>query len=314
MISLEELFESGVHFGHRVNRWNPKMAEFIFGELNGIHIIDLFQTQVAIEKVTQFLSKLSSEQTSNIGAKRANDGIKKPLSVLFVGTKKQIAGRIAWHADSISGHYVNHRWLGGLLTNWSTMKTCISKYKQLESQILVPTLGPQANLKESKMEDRTEEFAGIESTKFASPSLLQNSTKKERALQLRTYEKMKKFFGGIKNMNDIPEIVIVVGQDSEMNAVRECQKCSTLNTLSASRLRSENSARNGRLNLSSERNGKDSHLSGIRNSVIGFPRTITLLDTNCDPSEADLFIPANDDSPKSVDCILGCLTSSLRLN
>ena len=306
MISLEELFESGVHFGHRVNRWNPKMAEFIFGELNGIHIIDLFQTQVALEKVTQFLSSERRARLQNLkrgGLRSEAESLsnrKEDLSVLFVGTKKQIAGRIAWHAESISGHYVNHRWLGGLLTNWSTMKTCITKYKELESKIFPLSSSLSENFPTPSDSSAFTPALGTQAggrTESRNPH--QSATKKERALQLRSYEKMKKFFGGIKNMNDIPEIVIVVGQDSEMNAVRECQKCLSLNTLSRAKASSDRLPQTER-NLGQR----------IRNNQV-FPRTITLLDTNCDPSEADLFIPANDDSPKSVDCILSSLTAAL---
>lgn len=212
MVTLEQMLDSGVHFGHQVRRWNPKMAPFIYGERNGIHIIDILQTLVSLEEISRFLTEQSAQKKT----------------ILFVGTKRQAAPIIEITARDCNAHYVNQRWLGGMLTNWSTMNLCIEKLKRIEKQ----------------EEDGT----------------LLKLPKKEQVLIQKRKEKLDKFFGGVKTMKTTPDIVILVGQPKEMNAVRECNKL------------------------------------GIR--------TITLLDTNCDPSLADLVIPANDDSIRSVELIL----------
>lgn len=212
MVSLEQMLDSGVHFGHQVRRWNPKMAPFIYGERNGIHIIDILQTLVSLEEISKFLTEQSAQKKT----------------ILFVGTKRQAAPIIEITARACNANYVNQRWLGGMLTNWTTMNLCIEKLKRIEKQ----------------EEDGT----------------LLKFPKKEQVLIQKRKEKLEKFFGGVKNMKTTPDIVILVGQPKEMNAVRECNKL------------------------------------GIR--------TITLLDTNCDPSLADLVIPANDDSIRSVELIL----------
>nr|YP_002601019.1 ribosomal protein S2 [Monomastix sp. OKE-1]ACK36879.1 ribosomal protein S2 [Monomastix sp. OKE-1] len=268
MIPIEELLEAGVHFGHRVNKWNPKMAPYIFGERNGVHIIDIIQTLGYLEESYLFLSKYTVKgalrnSSSPSNPKTFGEGIGQ--KVLFVGTKKQVASIVQAEAENSHANYVNHRWLGGLLTNWSTIKLCIAKLKTLRA---------------SGLFENTEISSVNNSTKT---SLV--TTKKEKALLKKQYEKLKKFFSGIENMSDIPDIVIIVGQDCEMNAVKECQKL-------ASSWRSDtNSTKGGN----------------------ALPRTITILDTNCDPSLADLFIPANDDSTKSVELILKKLGEAIRI-
>ena len=219
MVSLEQLLDAGVHFGHQVRRWNPKMEPFIYGQRNGIHIIDIVQTLVYLEETKQFLTKQSSEGKT----------------ILFVGTKRQAAPIIKSAAEECDSFYVNQRWLGGMLTNWSTIRTCIDKLNAMDKQ---EEEGKLAQL-----------------------------PKKEVALLMKKREKLEKFFGGIKSMKKPPDIVILIGQPREMNAVLECNKL------------------------------------GIR--------TITLLDTNCNPALADLFIPANDDSIRSVELILGEFTEAI---
>lgn len=220
MITLEQMLDAGVHFGHQVRRWNPKMEPFIYGERNGIHIIDIVQTLSCLENITDFLTKEASQGKT----------------ILFVGTKRQAAPIIQTAAIESNSYYVNQRWLGGMLTNWATMTTCIDKLKTIEKQ---DEMGILAKL-----------------------------PKKEVALINKRREKLEKFFGGIKTMPKQPDIVVLVGQPREINAVLECNKL------------------------------------GIR--------TITILDTNCDPSLADLFIPANDDSIRSVELILGELTEAIK--
>jgi len=265
MVKIEELLEAGVHFGHRVTKWNPRMAPFIFGERNGIHIIDLIQTVNYLDEASKFLEQLKVRSTGTTGtAREAGTQTKK---ILFVGTKKQASSLIENCANKINGvfnngvenhqnsnsgsfaHYVNHRWLGGLLTNWETMRLCIDQLNTLEKR---------------EVSGETEQLP-----------------KKERAIVKKQTEKLQKYFGGIKTMKDKPSLVIIVGQDFEMNAVRECQKIQNMMEL---------------------RDGTNSL------------RTITLLDTNCDPSLADLFVPANDDSTKSIEVILNTFTQALSAN
>ena len=331
-MDIEKLLEAGVHFGHRVTKWNPRMAPFIYGERNGIHILDVIQTMNFLEETSQFLEKFKNEPSTRTFAKPKEpfSARKKPFDkaagrsseensktfdsgkpgsptrarkkdVLFVGTKKQASQLIERAAHTINGyaelansndtlelsqegqmssvgilesknskivaHYVNHRWLGGLLTNWSTMKICIQQLNDLE--------------------------------KRNSAGEFENLPKKERSNLKKDYEKLMKFFGGIKNLKDIPDLVFIIGQDSEMNAVRECLKLQKINPITA---KSNDSAKSG---SSKKTSSKDSNLLGQ-----GL-RTITLLDTNCDPELADIFIPANDDSAKSLTILLDQFTKVL---
>ena len=204
---LESMLEAGVHFGHQVGRWNPKMAPYIYQDKNGIHILDLVQTVRDLEK-------------ARVALKRADN-------VLFVGTKPQIAPLIATVAKECNAHYVNTRWIGGLLTNWTTMSMCLQKLNSIDTQL----------------DDN--------STGLSKKDIL--TLKKQR-------DRLNKFFGGLRNLKTLPDLVVIVGQPNERNAVAECQK-------------------------------------------LGIP-TITLLDSNCDPTLSSYGIPANDDSTRSVEFIL----------
>ena len=205
---IDEMVKTGVHFGHQAKKWNPKMAPYIYAEKNGIHIIDLIQTYFFLKNTVKFLLSEASQ-----GKK-----------FLFVGTKKQASRLIAKVALSCNSFYVNQRWLGGMLTNWKTIKTSIERLNELQ------------NLQNS------------------------NYSKKELANFKKEKDRLQKYLGGLKNMTAIPDVVIIVGQPEEINAVRECQKL------------------------------------GLR--------SITILDTDCDPNLADLFVPANDDSVASLQLIL----------
>jgi small subunit ribosomal protein S2 len=176
VVSLAQLLESGVHFGHQTRRWNPKMSPYIFTSRNGVHIIDLVQTAQLMEDAYVYL-RTASEQ----GKK-----------VLFVGTKRQAAGIIAQEALRCGSYFVNQRWLGGMLTNWATIKTRVDRLKELE---------------------RRQETGALD--------LL---PKKEAAVLRRELEKLQKYLGGIKSMRKIPDIVLLVDQRREYNAVQECQK------------------------------------------------------------------------------------------
>jgi len=176
VVTLAQLLESGVHFGHQTRRWNPKMEPYIFTERNGVHIIDLVQTAQYLEEAYTYL-----RQASEQGKK-----------VLFVGTKRQAAGLIAQEASRCGSYFINQRWLGGMLTNWTTIKTRVERLKDLE---------------------RRDESGALD-----------RLPKKEASTLRREMEKLRKYLGGIKLMRKPPDIVIVVDHKREYNAVQECQK------------------------------------------------------------------------------------------
>lgn len=176
VVSLAQMLESGVHFGHQTRRWNPKMAPYIFTERNGVHIIDLVQTAQLMEDAYEYM-RVASE---------------KGKKFLFVGTKRQAAGIVAQEAQRCGAYYVNQRWLGGMLTNWTTIKSRVERLKDLE---------------------RREEIGALD---------LQ--PKKEASVLRREMAKLQKYLGGIKTMRKIPDGVVLVDQRREYNAVLECQK------------------------------------------------------------------------------------------
>ena len=176
VVSLAELLESGVHFGHQTRRWNPRMSQYIYTARNGVHIIDLVQTAQLMESAYDYM------RTSSERGKR----------VLFVGTKRQAAGIIAQEASRCGAFYVNQRWLGGMLTNWETIRTRVERLKELEY---------------------LEESGGLE-----------KRPKKEGSVLRREMAKLQKYLGGIKSMRKVPDIVVIVDQKREHNAIAECQK------------------------------------------------------------------------------------------
>jgi len=175
-ISLSQLLEAGVHFGHKAHRWNPKMFPYIYSEVNNIHILDLIQSATLLKEAMRYLEKASSENKK----------------ILFVGTKRQATTLIAQEAKRSNSYYVNHRWLGGMLTNWTTMKERIEKLKDLEKQEAEGTFN------------------------FL--------TKKEAALRRKELEKLRKHLDGIKTMSKLPDIAIIIDQKRELTAILECRK------------------------------------------------------------------------------------------
>nr|YP_010727470.1 ribosomal protein S2 [Stephanodiscus niagarae]WDZ67064.1 ribosomal protein S2 [Stephanodiscus niagarae] len=175
-INLAQLLEAGVHFGHKAYRWNPKMFPYIYTERNNIHILDLVQTAQLLKRANSYVAKAASEEKT----------------FLFIGTKRQASAVIAQQANSCSSYYVNHRWLGGMLTNWITLKSRIERLKELEQQ----------------------EVDGI----F---NLL---PKKEASLRLKELEKLRKHLNGVKNMTKLPDVAIIIDQKREMTAIQECRK------------------------------------------------------------------------------------------
>ena len=175
-ISLSQLLEAGVHFGHKAYRWNPKMFPYIYSEVNNIHILDLVQSATLLKEANIFLENAASEGKT----------------FLFVGTKRQATTLIAQEAKRCNSYYVNHRWLGGMLTNWTTVKERIALLKDLEKQEADGTF-----------------------------DLL---SKKEVAVRRKELSKLRKHLDGIKMMPDRPSIAIIIDQKREMTAIAECRK------------------------------------------------------------------------------------------
>ena len=218
-VTMRELLEAGVHFGHQTRRWNPKMRRFIFGERGGIYIIDLQQTMELLNEAYRYLS--------NIGERNG--------TVLFVGTKKQCQDAVEEHARRVSMPYVNHRWLGGLLTNYRTIQERIGVLHELRRQ-------------------KTE-------------GQLELLPPKERQSTLAELEKLEANLGGVADTRKLPDAVVVIDMKKEALAVREAR----------------------RLNI----------------PVIG------LVDTNCDPDDADFVIPGNDDAIRSSALIMRVLADGV---
>ena len=211
VVSMRQLLEAGIHFGHQTRRWNPKMRRFIFTERSGIYIIDLQQTQQLLEEAYEF--------AKNIAARNG--------TVLFVGTKKQAQDAVENHAKRVGMPYVNHRWLGGLLTNWRTIHSRIDRLHELR------------RLKEEGQ--------------------LELLPPKERIELLGQLEKLDANLGGVADMKRHPDAVFILDLKKEQLGVAEAR----------------------RLNLP----------------------VIALVDTNCDPDEADLVIPGNDDAIRSCELV-----------
>lgn len=176
VVSMKQLLEAGVHFGHQTRRWNPKMAKYIFTERNGIYIIDLQKTVKKLEEAYNFVRDLSVEGKS----------------VLFVGTKKQAQDSVKEEAERAGAYYVNARWLGGMLTNFTTIRTRIERLKQLRTM----------------EEDGTFELL----------------PKKEVVKLNLEIEKLEKFLGGIKDMKEIPGALFIIDPRKERIAVAEAKK------------------------------------------------------------------------------------------
>ena len=171
-VTMQQLIEAGAHFGHQTHRWNPRMKPYIFGSRNGVHIIDLSQTVPLMARALDFISA-----TARAGGK-----------VLFVGTKRQAQEPIADAARACGQHFVNHRWLGGMLTNWKTISQSIKRLKSLEEQLSGDTAG---------------------------------LTKKEVLQLTRERDKLELSLGGIRDMGGIPDVMFVIDANKEELAIKE---------------------------------------------------------------------------------------------
>jgi small subunit ribosomal protein S2 len=176
-VSMRQMLEAGVHFGHQTRYWNPKMGSYIFGHRNKIHIVNLEKTMPLFKDAMNFVGSLS-----------ANGG-----KVLFVGTKRAAQNVVREEADRCSMPFVNHRWLGGMLTNYKTIKQSIKRLKELEAM-------------------------------FEDGSVEQRFNKKEALGLSRELEKLERSLGGIKNMNGLPDALFIVDVGHEKNAVAEARK------------------------------------------------------------------------------------------
>ena len=218
-VTMRELLEAGVHFGHQTRRWNPKMRRYIFGERGGIYIIDLQKTLESLEDAQAFVR--------NVAERGGN--------VLFVGTKKQAQDAVEEEAKRVGMPYVNHRWLGGLLTNWRTIAERIDHLHELR------------RLREEGQLD------------LLPP--------KERISMQGELEKLEANLGGVADMRKQPDAVFIVDLRKEQLAVREARR-------------------------------------------LGLP-VIALVDTNCDPDEADFVIPGNDDAIRSCSLVVRAIGDAI---
>jgi small subunit ribosomal protein S2 len=218
-VSMRELLEAGVHFGHQTRRWNPKMRRFIFAERGGIYIIDLTQTSERLDEAQQFLRNV---------AERGG-------TVLFVGTKKQAQDAVENEAKRVDMPYVNHRWLGGLLTNWRTMADRIDRLHEMR-----------------RLRDEGQ---------------MELLPAKERIAMAGELEKLEANLGGVADLRRQPDAVVIVDLKKEALAVREARR-------------------------------------------LGIP-VVALVDTNCDPDEADYVIPGNDDAIRSCNLIVHALAEAV---
>jgi small subunit ribosomal protein S2 len=172
VVSMQQLLETGAHFGHQTHRWNPKMKPYIFGDRNGVHILDLSQTVPLFARALEFVS----------------DRVASGGKVLFVGTKRQAQEPVADAARRSGQHFVNHRWLGGMLTNWKTISNSIKRLKTLEEQLSGDTHG---------------------------------LTKKEVLQLTREKDKLEMSLGGIRDMGGIPDVMFVIDANKEELAIKE---------------------------------------------------------------------------------------------
>ena len=172
-VSMRDMLQAGVHFGHQTRFWNPKMKPFIFGARNGVHIINLEKTVPMFDDALNFVG--------NIAAKKGK--------ILFVGTKRAASEAVKEAAASCDQFYVNHRWLGGMLTNWKTVRQSIKRLKDLELQ--------------------------------AQDGTFEKLTKKEALMRTREMEKLEKSLGGIKDMGGLPDVLFVIDAEHEHIAIKE---------------------------------------------------------------------------------------------
>ena len=200
---LRQLLEAGVHFGHQTHRWNPKMSPYIFGDRNGIHVIDLSKSVPLLHQALVAV----------------RDVVASGGRVLFVGTKRQAAEPVARHASQCAQYYMNSRWLGGTLTNWKTISNSIKRLRELEE---ILSGGSEANASETTTsETSANETSANETTSEISGAT--GLTKKEMLNLTRERDKLERALGGIKDMGGVPEIMFVIDTNKEAIAIAEAK-------------------------------------------------------------------------------------------
>jgi small subunit ribosomal protein S2 len=219
VVSMRELLEAGVHFGHQTRRWNPKMRRYIFTERGGIYIIDLQQTLALLEQAHSF----------------ARNVAERGGTVMFVGTKKQCQDAVAEEATRVGMPFVNHRWLGGLLTNWRTISERIERLHELR--------------------------------RLRNEGQLELLPAKERMAMKSELEKLETNLGGVLDMKGVPDAIFVIDLRKEQLAIREARR-------------------------------------------LGLP-VIALVDTNCDPDDADYVVPGNDDAIRSCSLVIRAIADGI---
>jgi small subunit ribosomal protein S2 len=220
VISMKQFLEAGAHFGHQTKRWNPKMSPYIYGAKAGIHVIDLRHTLKRLKEAYEYIKEEAG----------------KGKTVMFVGTKPQIQRIIKEESLRSGSHYINYRWLGGMLTNFSTVRQSINRLQEFD-----------------EMAGESNNYDGL--------------IKKEALRVERKREKLERSLGGVKTMRSIPDILFVVDAKKEHLAVKEGRR-------------------------------------------LGIP-IVGIADTNCDPTELDIAIPGNDDSPRAVKIFAGVIANAI---
>ncbi|HUC95122.1 MAG TPA: 30S ribosomal protein S2 [Candidatus Saccharimonadales bacterium] len=175
-VSLDELLESGAHFGHQTRRWNPKMEEYLYGSENGVHIFDLTKTKPLIEEALDFITR----------------SVKEGKTILLLGTKKQVKDKVAEVAEKVGVPYVNERWLGGTISNFEQMRRSIKKMEEMRVNM--------------------------------TSGFYNKYTKKERLLIDREIARLNRFFGGIKTLTNVPDVLFVIDTKREAGAVHEANE------------------------------------------------------------------------------------------
>jgi len=251
IVQVKDLIEAGVHFGHRASRWNPKMRPYIYGKRNLIHIIDLRETVRGLLRAFRFLTKLSASGSQ----------------ILFVGTKRQAKDTIETEARRCGMPFVSERWLGGTLTNHRTIRDRLKRLAELEAMWLPSYENPAKVDLVAYIKTMLNESGKLDIHKAPETSVIRSYSKKMISNLSRELSKIQRNLSGIREMNRLPDALVIVDPRREHIAIKEAKRM------------------------------------GIA--------TVALIDTDSDPDDVDLPIPANDDSIRSVELVLAKLADAI---
>jgi len=251
IVQVKDLIEAGVHFGHRASRWNPKMRPYIYGKRNLIHIIDLRETVRGLLRAFRFLTKLSASGSQ----------------ILFVGTKRQAKDTIETEARRCGMPFVSERWLGGTLTNHRTIRDRLTRLAELEAMWLPSYENPAKVDLVAYIKTMLNESGKLDIHKAPETSVIRSYSKKMISNLSRELTKIQRNLSGIREMNRLPDALVIVDPRREHIAIKEAKRM------------------------------------GIA--------TVALIDTDSDPDDVDLPIPANDDSIRSVELVLAKLADAI---